>query len=471
MKDRHENLAAELIQLVREKKMVRAKAILLDTHPADIVALLIACDDRLMAVLFRLLDKDVALTVFELLDPPAQAALLDSFTSRESIALVSELAPDDLVRLLDELPATVAQRLLEALPREKREWASRLMGYADDTVGRLVSPAAVTVRRGTTAGEALKVVRSQAAAWHESITTVYVIDEERKFLGSVPLSAVVAAEPETPAGQLADGRVTATLRTRQDQEEAARLLKRLDALELPVLDSEGRLVGVLTATDALDILQEEVTEDMYNKAGLLDLTRRESDRSFKLIHGSFWHVLKVRVPFLLITLAGGMLAGWVIDAFEGVLAAVVATAVFIPVIMDMGGNVGTQSSTIFTRGMVLGHIDMKRFLKQWLRESSHGLGMGIILGTGGGLIAHVWQGVPGLGMAVGISLAIVITLGVALGFMVPFVLLKLGFDQAAGADPIITTVKDMTGLVVYFFLVRMLLPEVVQAIEAAEAVL
>ncbi len=468
MSTQYENMAAELAELVREKEVSRAKEILSNTTPADITAMLVACEDQTMAVLFRLLSKDVALTVFELLDPPVQATLLESFTSQESLEMIKELESDELVRLFDELPAKVVKRLLDALPKETRSEATKLMGYADGTVGRMTSPAAVTVKRKTIAKDALEAVRKASEKDDESINAIYVVDDQRIFLGAVPLSAVVSAKPDTPMDKLIVKQDIVTLLTDQDQEKAARLMKRMDALELPVLDSERRLVGVLTATEALDILQEEITDDIYDKVGLIDLTNRESDRSFNLIHGSFWHVLKVRVPFLLITLAGGMLAGVVIDAFEEILEALVATAIFIPVIMDMGGNVGTQSSTIFTRGVVLGHINMGAFFKQWLRETSHGVGLGVILGLGGGLIAHFWQGVPGLGMAVGLSLAIVITLGVALGFIIPYILLKMGFDQAAGADPIITTIKDMSGLVLYFFLVRLLMPEALEA--AAEVV-
>ncbi|TVR91729.1 MAG: magnesium transporter, partial [Spirochaetaceae bacterium] len=189
------------------------------------------------------------------------------------------------------------------------------------------------------------------------------------------------------------------------------------------------------------------------------LTKRESDRSHKLLHGSFAHVMAVRVPFLLITLAGGMLAGAVIGAFEETLEAIAATAIFIPVIMDMGGNSGTQSSTIFTRGMVLGQINLNKFFRQWLRETSHGAGMGVILGIIGGLIAGFWQGLPGLGYAVGVSLTLTITIAVGIGFLVPFILIKMGFDQAAGSDPFITTIKDISGLLIYFTAVSLFLPQ------------
>jgi magnesium transporter len=218
-------------------------------------------------------------------------------------------------------------------------------------------------------------------------------------------------------------------------------------------------VGVLTFDDAMNVLQEETTDDMFDKVGLIDITYKEAGRSHKLLKGSFFLVFSVRVPFLILTLAGGMAAGAVIEAFEDILSAVVATAVFIPVIMDMGGNVGTQSSTIFTRGLVLGQINMRRFFTRWGREVLFGFGMAVVLGALGGLIAGFWQQMPAIGLAVGVSLMLTITAGTSLGFLVPFVLIKIGFDQAAGADPIITTIKNMIGLVIYFASVSFFLPE------------
>lgn len=455
----------DFVQRVQEhvlsQKLETLKEFLTTLPLQELYQGILECPETLRPVVYRLLPKDVASELFDMMDFPVQAELLESFTSEEALDTLASLEPDDRVHLLDELPARVAKRLLEALPRDQRDITARLMGYEDDTVGRIMSPIYVDVKKNMSVGSAIERIRQRRRSTESAITTVYVTDETRHLQGVLPLSSLVMEDEETPISELLKSDPPVAVRTHEDQEVAARLLQQMNVLELPVLDREDRLIGILSVDDAMDVIREEVTDDMYDKAGLVDLTRRESDRSFALLNGSFFHVLGVRVPFLLITLAGGMLAGAVIDAFEEVLEAVVATAIFIPVIMDMGGNVGTQSSTIFTRGMVLGQINMSRFLKQWLREVSHGAGMGVILGLLGGIIAALWQGMPALGVAVGISLTLTITIGIALGFLVPWILIRLGFDQAAGADPIITTVKDMSGLVIYFASVSYFLPQVI----------
>lgn len=426
--------------------------------PIDIVEgwMLIEPEDR--PIVFRLLNKSIAATVFDMLEPLMQSELIESMTGEETSTLFASLDPDDRVALLDEVPARVAKKLLGMLSEDQKQLTTSLLGYEDGTVGRLMNPVFIDVKKSMTVKEALQRIRTRSKD-DQVISNVYVTDPTRKIEAVLPLSALVRADESERVETLAKGHTFVALTTGEDEERAARLLQDSDTVELPVLDKESRLVGVFSADDAMDVLREENTDDLFDKIGLLDINKRETDRSYNLLHGSFWHVLKVRVPFLLITLAGGMLAGVVIDEFEDILAAVVATAIFIPVIMDMGGNVGTQSSTIFTRGMVLGQIDMKRFMRVWRKETLNGFGMAVVLGAIGGLVAGVWQGIPELGLAVGISLTAVITLGVALGFIIPYLLMKMGFDQAAGADPIITTIKDMAGLVIYFFMVKLLMPE------------
>ncbi len=446
---------------IDDKNLDPVKQYLRSLSPAEIIQGLKEIDHRDLPVVFRLLPKDLATDVFDLMEVSDQSELVESFSSEEAVQLLGALDPDDRVHLLDELPATVAKRLLGQLPKEQREITTRLMGYEDDTVGRIMLPIYVDVKKQMTVSDAIERIRRRKNGGDLTINAVYVTDETRRLEGVVPAGALIAADPTTTIENLIKDTKPAAVTTNDDQEKAARLLQDLDLLELPVLDTENRLVGVLSADDAMDVLREEVTDDMFDKAGLLDLTERESDRSRGLLEGSFWHVSKVRIPFLLLTLAGGMMAGAVIEAFEETLEAVVATAIFIPVIMDMGGNVGTQSSTIFTRAVVLGQININRFVRYWLREVVNGLGIGIILGALGGVVAAVWQGVPGLGLAVGLALGLTIALAIALGFLVPFVLIKLGFDQAAGSDPILTTIKDITGLLIYFTAVAFFLPQVV----------
>jgi magnesium transporter len=432
--------------------------------PIDIVEGWMQIEESERPVVFRLLNKTIAATVFDMLEPLMQSELIESLTGDETAALFAALDPDDRVALLDEVPARVAKKLLDMLSADQKELTKSLLGYADGTVGRLMNPVFIDVKKSMTVKEAMQRIRTRAKE-DQHFSNVYVTDPTRKLEAVIPLSVLVRADEDTRVEALAKGHTFVAVTTGEDEERAARLLQDSDTVELPVLDKESRLVGVFSADDAMDVLREENTDDMFDKIGLLDVNKRETDRSYNLLHGSFWHVLRVRVPFLLITLAGGMLAGLVIDEFEDILGALVATAIFIPVIMDMGGNVGTQSSTIFTRGLVLGQIDMKRFFKAWRKETLNGFGMAIVLGALGGLIAGVWQGIPELGYAVGISLTLVITLGVALGFVIPYLLIKMGFDQAAGADPIITTIKDMAGLVIYFYMVQLLLPDLVEDIE------
>ncbi|GAB6090775.1 magnesium transporter [Spirochaeta dissipatitropha] len=445
---------------IREQNLAPVKDSLRHMSAAEIIDSLLISSEHDSAVLFRLLDKNTAVEVFDLMDASFQGELIESFTREEALKLISELDPDDQVRLLDELPAKVAKRFLEGLPKEQRSAAAKLMGYADDTVGRIMSPVYLQAKKQQKVSEALQSFRKRNASLDVPVHTVYVIDETRHLEGVLPLSALVFADEQLKIADILPQGTYDAVHTGDDQESSARLLQRLDLVELPVLDAENRLVGVLTADDAMDVIREETTDDMYDKVGLLDLTKRESDRSHRMLHGGLLHVLAVRLPFLLITLAGGMAAGAVIGVFEELLEAVVATAIFIPVIMDMGGNVGTQSSTIFTRGLVLGQISMTRFFRQWMTEVLNGVGMGIILGIIGGAIAGLWMGMPALGLAVGISLSLTISIAVALGFIVPWVLVKFGFDQAAGADPIITTIKDISGLLIYFSMVSLFLPQV-----------
>ncbi|MCL2199913.1 MAG: magnesium transporter, partial [Defluviitaleaceae bacterium] len=199
---------------------------------------------------------------------------------------------------------------------------------------------------------------------------------------------------------------------------------------------------------------EEATEDIYDAAGLAGITGSETHRSEVLVKGSVWKIWSVRLPFLLITLAAGLLLGLIIEGFEEVLESIAVVAIFIPLIMDMGGNVGTQSSTVFARGVVLGHIDVKNFLRHFLKEIGIGLSMGVLIGTAAGIITFFWQGnYPLLGLVVGLSLVATMTLASLLGFLVPFVLIRLNVDQAAGSAPIITSIKDLAGILIYFLFV------------------
>lgn len=440
---------------LEKRDMEALKDTVIQADNVEIISTLHDLPAEEKGILFRLLPKERALHIFEQLESNTQQQLIRSFTEDKVIEVFAEMAPDDRVRLLDELPAKVTKNLIASLDQEERQATALLMGYEEETAGRLMTPEYVTVKKEMKVSEALEAVRLTAAE-KETIYIIYVTDASRKLEGVLSLRELVMAEPEEIIGNVMHQKV-AKVSTDTDQEEAARLLQSLDFLALPVVDKENRIVGIMTFDDAMDIIEEETTEDIFDKAGLADLTDRESNRSERLVNGTLIEIWKVRLPFLVITMVGGLLAGVVIDSFEEALEAIAAVAIFIPVIMDMGGNAGTQSSTIFARGLILGHVDTSKFMKHLGKETLVGLSMGVLVGIATGIIASTWQGIPELGIAVGVALALTMTLATALGFFIPYVLFKLGIDQAAGADPIITTIKDISGLVIYFVLVTQLL--------------
>ena len=406
-------------------------------------------------IVFRLLTKNQALLIFEELDTDLQHNLLRSFTDERAIELVNELAPDDRVRLLDELPAGVAKKLIAALSPEERAMTNVLMGYKAETAGRIMTTEFISLTKNMTVTQASEKVRKQAEG-KETIYTLFVTDTAKKLEGVLTLKELFLADPNATIEEVMT-KHTIYVTTDTDQEEVAKTLQELDLLAIPVVDMEARLVGIVTIDDAIDILVEEATEDIYDQAGLADVTDNESGRSEVLIHGNLWKIWKVRLPYLLATLALGMLSGLVIDGFEETLEAVIGVAVFIPVIMGMGGNIGTQSSTVFTRGVVLGHIQLKNFFRHFLKEIGIGLSIGVLVGVLAGTVATVWLNMPMLGLAVGIAMVFTMTIAALLGFLVPYILIKLNADQAAGSAPIITTLKDLVALIIYFVCVSLLL--------------
>lgn len=427
--------------------------------PAELVQLLMEIEPGKRAIAFRLLDKDKAIRVFEYLRPDDQAELIQAMESPEVMALLEELDVDDRVRLFEELPAKVTKRLIADLSPQAREAVNLLLGYPEGSAGRLMNLRFLTIRSTATLGAALATVRESTLEPGE-LALIFVIDEARYYRGFVRPVQLLKGDPHQPITDLLDGDTIAVSAT-DDELRAAKLLKTYDLPAIPVVDSEGRLIGDITFDDVIDLVEEEATETILEQAGVGGLLTRDKGWSEKLVRGPILYAIRLRIACLIITLIGGMLVGGVIQNFEEVLESLVFVAIFIPVVMDMGGNVGTQSTTVFARGLAWQHIDVRRYGSYLFRELRIGAIMGLILGTVAGVIAYLWQGLPNgypqLGLAVGLSLFTVITLAAVLGALLPWLLLKLGFDHGPAADPFITTIKDFTGLLLYFYLVSLLL--------------
>jgi magnesium transporter len=419
---------------------------------ADIIEVL---EPGKQSVVFRLLNKEHALEVFEYIETDVQQELIQNFTDAEALTYFDNLEPDDRAALMDELPAKVAKYLLQSLSKKEKDLTALVMGYPSGSAGNIMTPKYISFKKGITCADALDRIR-QVGDDVETIYHLYVTNATRQLVGMIELRDLITADPKVLIDTIMiESPVKAYVN--QEDGDVAKLLQDSDLLAVPVVDKDDRLVGVVTVDDAIDVLEEDAIDRELTSSGFLEFNNRETDRSRILVSGSLWEIWKVRVPFLLITLAGGMIAGSVIEQFEETLMAITALAFFIPVVMDMGGNVGTQSSTIFTRALALGQIDFPRFIRQWAKEVLVGFTMGIMLGIGAGLIVYLWQGDLNLTFVIGFALLFTVTIATALGFMVPFLLLKTGADQAAAAAPFITTIKDITGLLIYFLLANIFL--------------
>jgi len=340
--------------------------------------------------------------------------------------------------------------------------ADRELEFHADRVAEVTEEDYVAVTQDTFVGPAIEQFREFEPTKEETtVYYLYVTDNYGRLVGVLSLRELLNA-PEDDVVE--DHMVTdlVTIDADQDPEVAANEMADLDFPAFPVIDDEGILVGVLRTDDMLEVVEEEATEDILKSAGFT-FTEVERSRSSAILESSIPRILRLRLPWLIVALAGGLLAGGVIEAYEDTLEAVVALAFFVPVIMDMGGNVGTQASTIFVRGLALGHIDDRNAMRHFAREGLIGLLIGLIIGGIGAGAAYVWQ----IDEPYAFELATVVFAGLVsvcvvasvVGYVIPWVMNKLGFDPAAASDPLITTVKDVTALLIYFGLAAVLLAE------------
>ncbi|WP_019569299.1 magnesium transporter [Thioalkalivibrio sp. ALE11] len=451
-----------ILEMINAGELERARAELMHPVRAITAERLAELDPRTRWTLLEGVDAAERRAVFLAMDDEEQAILLENMPQSEARELVQRLPAYTLARALNLASKSLSSDLLNAFPAPKRDKVHALWRQDEDTVARVMRRPLFWVTPEETVGEVTARLREDRRMPEDVGAALLITDREHHYRGLVRLGRVFRAEPEQPVGELLEMEDFYTTPD-GDKVEAARLLQRTDLPWLPVLDADGVLVGVLRIDDAMDVLEEDTSEDFYKKAGIGDLLHhKDVVRSEKLTSGGIGYAVKVRMAFLMVTLAGGLAVGGVIDFFEDTLAAVVALAIFIPLVMDMGGNVGTQSTTIFARGLALGHINLNRFFRNHLlREGGVGLAMGLIMAVLAGIIAHFWQGVPNdipeLGFVVGTALFFSVFTASLLGFLLPWVLLKIGVDHAPGADPFITTIKDFTGLAVYFGMAAWLL--------------
>jgi magnesium transporter len=401
-----------------------------------------------MAIPFRLLPKDRALEVFELLDPLHQQELLEGLRDANVRELVEDMDPDDRARLVDEMPAKVAKQLLAGLSPRERALTATLLGYPENSAGRVMSPEVVNLKANQTVGEALARLRRSGGS-PETIIALPVTDDQRRLQGTIGLGDLVLAAPDSLVGDVMDTDGYSA-RVDQDQEEAARLIQEADLLALPVVDTEGRLVGIITVDDAMRILEEEQTEDVARAGGAEPLEH-------PYLSVSILGIARSRVVWLLVLIVAATLTVNVLNIFEAELAAVVTLTLFIPLVIGTGGNAGSQSATTVTRALAVGELRTSDVALVVLREARVGFLLGAMLAVIAFLPTYFFVDDNRLALVVSLTLLLVCTLATLVGSLLPLLARRLGFDPAVMSAPFISTLIDATGLIVYFLIAKTIL--------------
>lgn len=426
-------------------------------EPADIAKLIEGLEDRHRAVLFRLLPRDIAGRTFEYLEPEAQEALLRALGQEHVAAILNDMSPDDRTALLEELPAAATKHLLGILSPQERAIAVRLLGYPEGSIGRLMTPEYVAVRPDWTMQRVLDHIRKYGSD-RETLNVLYVIDDHGNLIDDLRMRQILLSPADTRIQDLCDWKFV-SLSAYDDQEKAIHAFQEYDRVALPVTDSNGVLVGIVTHDDVLDVAQEEATEDIHKIGAVEALEEPYMDVRFT-------EMVKKRARWLVILFAGEMLTATAMGFFEAEIARAVVLALFVPLIISSGGNSGSQAATLVIRAMALGEITLASWWAVMKREVFSGLTLGTILGGIGFVRITVWQqagfynyGDHWLGLAFTVSLALmgVVLWGTLIGSMLPFLLRRLGADPAASSAPFVATLVDVTGLVIYFSVAQALL--------------
>lgn len=417
----------------------------LDEHAPHVIADELGRAETITAAkLFRLLDKDHALAVFEELDPVDQQKVVSGLRDRAFHELVSAMDPDDRARLLGEAPAKFAQRVLAGLSEDERAMTSALLGYKEGTVGRFMSPKVLMLRDELTAEQALASVRAKGGN-AESIYTLPVVDNSRRYQGVVALRDLVLSTPETTVAELATTEPP-TARATDDVESAARLMGEANLLDLTVVDSEDRVVGLLTIDDALEVIEAADTEDVARQSATTPWTGH-------YLRVSVVALARARMLWLLLLIVAATLTVNVLDFFQEDLQRAVGLALFIPLLVGTGGNTGAQAATAAVRALAVGELRTGDVLRVAFRESRVGLLLGVMLAVVAFAVGTVIAG-PAIATAVALSLVVICVWASMIGGSMPLLAKRVGIDPAVVSAPLVTTLVDATGLIIYFLIAQ-----------------
>lgn len=450
----------EFEELIEAKNWVGLKTALNDVPAADIAELLLELEGKIAVVVFRLLKKNVAADVFSYLPTGKGVELLELFNKQQLSDVMTNLEPDEQVALLEELPGYLTQKVMNSMNPEDQKQVKKLLGFPEESVGRLMTPRYVRIKSDWTVGKSMQHIRKYGAV-AETLNVIYVVDDKERLIDDLRLTQIILANDDDIIDNLMDHSFEA-LNAWEDQEEAVRMLAKYDRVALPVVDAEGVLVGIVTVDDIIDVAEEETTEDMQKMAGMDALDDYYSQTTV-------FGMVKKRVRWLVLLFVGQMLTVTAMSAYESIIASAVLLSLFIPMIISSGGNSGSQAATLIIRALATDDLRSDDWKKVLRRELLSGLLLGLFIGILGVVMTGFWGYMQGesidmilllTAFTIGLSLLGVIIFGNLSGAMLPFILTKLKLDPAVTSAPFVATLVDVTGIIIYFSIAALLLKDI-----------
>ncbi|PLX76291.1 MAG: magnesium transporter [Desulfuromonas sp.] len=440
MEHRHQVLIETVKRLIRRDAHHNIAKVLAKSHPADVAYLFRELELNEQHILFTLIeDKETSATVISELDPEVGAELLTELGREQITEVLEEMAYDDAADVIQNLPEELADQVLQQMETEDSQEIEQLLQYDEETAGGIMATEFFSLQEELTVKEAIAALQEQEDA--EMVFYLYVTNSHNQLVGVLSLRKLLTVSPARKLKDIMDGDII-SVRIDMDQEEVAKVVEKYNILAVPVVDDANKLMGIITVDDIIDVIRAEATEDIYKMAGASDEELLLGYKSFK--------IARLRLPWLITNLLGGVVTGYLMWLFKMTLKEVLALISFIPVITGMGGNVGSQSATIVVRGFATGRIEMNTIRRVIFKEMRVGLIMGTVCGVTVGLIAYFWHGNPYLGLVVGLAMVIAMTVAASMGVMAPTFFKKIGVDPAIAAAPFVQTANDITGILIYF---------------------
>ena len=429
-------------KLLDEKRYKEAKKELNEINSSDVAELLEDIDSKEIIKVFKLINKDKAAEVFSFLSVEQEAEIISLLSDKEAVSLLDEMYADDAADLIEEMPANVVKRLLQKCTADTRNDINRLLNYPDNSAGSIMTVEYAELKENLTIKQAMEILKKEIE-YYETINICYVVDIQRKLIGFLQLKDIICANPEDLVKNVLNSNVI-SCKTTDDQEAVALMFQKYDLSVMPVVDSENRLVGIITIDDIIDVVQDENTEDIERMAAITSTHK-------PYLKVGVFETWKSRIPWLLLLMISATFTGKIIQSYESALASYVILTAFIPMLMDTGGNAGSQASVTIIRGLSLNEVDFKDILKVIWKEMRVAILCGITLAIANFIKLFIIDNVTlQVNLVVNLTLVCTIFIAKLIGSSLPLLAKKAGFDPAVMVNPFITTLVDACSLIIYF---------------------